>query len=151
MDKYNDFVSKAKTTICLSVDDEIKGILTLVDKIKSNSQDTISELSKMAIETYMITGDNEKTANVVADSVGIDNVIANVLPEDKLNKVKELQNDGKKVLFVGDGINDAPALSGADVGVAMGNGTDIAMESGDIVIMEGDLENVVASIQFSKR
>ena len=150
-DKYNSFVSKAKTTICLSLDDEIKGILTLVDKIKSNSQDTISELSKMAIETYMITGDNEKTANVVADSVGIDNVIANVLPEDKLNKVKELQNEGKKVLFVGDGINDAPALSGADVGVAMGNGTDIAMESGDIVIMEGDLENVVASIQFSKK
>lgn len=151
LDKYNDFVSKAKTTICLSVDGEIKGILTLVDKIKSNSYNTISELSKMCIETYMITGDNEKTANVVGDSVGIDNIIANVLPEDKFNKVKELQNEGKKVLFVGDGINDAPALSGADVGVAMGNGTDIAMESGDIVIMEGDLENVVASIQFSKK
>ncbi|MDO5849807.1 MAG: heavy metal translocating P-type ATPase [Methanobacteriaceae archaeon] len=151
LDKYDDFVSKAKTTICLALDGEIKGILTLVDKIKSNSQNTISELSKMNIETYMITGDNEKTAKVVGDSVGIDNVIANVLPEDKLNKVKNLQDEGKKVLFVGDGINDAPALSGADVGVAMGNGTDIAMESGDIVLMEGDLENVVASIQFSKK
>ena len=127
----------------------------------------------MGIETYMLTGDNEKTASSVANAVGIDNVMANVLPNDKLDKVQALQNEGKRVLFVGDGINDAPALSQADVGVAMGNGTDIAMESpalsqadvgvamgngtdiamesGDIVIMEGDLENVVASIQFSKK
>lgn len=149
--QYNDFVGKAKTTICLSLNGEIKGILTLTDKIKSNSKSTISELSKMGIVTYMITGDNEKTAKSVAEAVGIDNVISNVLPEDKLNKVKDLQKEGKKVLFVGDGINDAPALSGADVGVAMGNGTDIAMESGDVVIMEGNIENVVASIQFSKK
>jgi Cu+-exporting ATPase len=99
----------------------------------------------------MLTGDNEKTAESVAKSVGIDNVMANVLPNDKLDKVKELQNAGKRVLFVGDGINDAPALSQADIGVAMGNGTDIAMESGDTVIMEGDLENVVASIQISNK
>lgn len=151
LNQFNDFVSQAKTTICLALDGEIKGILTLNDKIKSNSKDVMSALTEMCIDTYMITGDNEKTAQVVADNVGIKNVVANVLPNDKLNNVQQIQATGKRVLFVGDGINDAPALSGADIGVAMGNGTDIAMESGDIVIMEGDLENVVASIQFSKK
>ena len=107
----------------------------------------------MDIETYMLTGDNEKTASKVASEVGIDNVQADVLPQDKLNNVINVQKDlGEgKVLFAGDGINDAPALSQADIGVAMGNGTDIAMESGDIVVMEGDLENVVAAIQFSQK
>ena len=113
---------------------------------------TIEELHKMGIETYMLTGDNESTALNVAKEVGIDNVKAGVLPETKLETVKQIQaNNTKKVLFVGDGINDAPALTQADIGVAMGNGTDIAMESGDIVVMEGNLENVVASIQFSKK
>ena len=149
--KFNDFVSDAKTTIVMAVDGEIKGIITLMDKIKDSSKPAIDHLHKMGIETYMLTGDNEKTASAVANAVGIDNIMANVLPNDKLDKVQELQKDRKRVLFVGDGINDAPALSQADVGVAMGNGTDIAMESGDIVIMEGDLENVVASIQFSKK
>ena len=104
----------------------------------------------MGIKTYMLTGDNENTAKTVANAVGIDDIRANVLPEDKLNIVKDLQKDENKVVFVGDGINDAPALTQADIGVAMGNGTDIAMESGDVVVMEGDLENVVAAIQFSK-
>ena len=151
LNKFNDFVSDAKTTIVMAVDGEIKGIITLMDKIKDSSKPAIDHLHKMGIETYMLTGDNEKTASAVANAVGIDNIMANVLPNDKLDKVQELQKDRKRVLFVGDGINDAPALSQADVGVAMGNGTDIAMESGDIVIMEGDLENVVASIQFSKK
>ena len=151
MNKFNDFVSDAKTTIVMAVDGEVKGILTLMDRIKDSSKSAIRHLHNMGIETYMLTGDNEKTASTVANAVGIDNVMANVLPSDKLDKVQELQKEGKRVLFVGDGINDAPALSQADVGVAMGNGTDIAMESGDIVIMEGDLENVVASIQFSKK
>ena len=151
LNSFNDFVSDAKTTIVMAVDGEVKGIITLMDKIKESSKPAIDELHKMGIETYMLTGDNEKTASTVANAVGIDNIMANVLPNDKLEKVQELQKEGKRVLFVGDGINDAPALSQADVGVAMGNGTDIAMESGDIVIMEGDLENVVASIQFSKK
>jgi len=149
--QFNAYVSEAKTTIAMAVDGEVKGIITLMDKIKANSKSAIDELHKMGIETYMLTGDNEKTASSVANVVGIDNIMANVLPNDKLDKVQQLQNEGKRVLFVGDGINDAPALSQADVGVAMGNGTDIAMESGDIVVMEGDLENVVASIQFSKK
>ena len=133
----------------------------------------------MNISTYMLTGDNEKTAKNVAESVGIDNVMANVLPNEKLDKVVEIQNqesfkqekegklkkeietiegkiegikkNSKEVVFVGDGINDAPALSQANVGVALGSGTDIAMESGDIVLMEGNLENVVAAIQFSNK
>ncbi|AMK16378.1 heavy metal translocating P-type ATPase [Methanobrevibacter olleyae] len=151
LNKFDTFVSQAKTTIVMAVNGEIKGIITLMDKIKSNSKHTIDALDEMGIETYMLTGDNEKTASTVANSVGIDNVMANVLPNDKLDKVSQLQKEGKRVLFVGDGINDAPALSQADVGVAMGNGTDIAMESGDIVVMEGDLENVVASIQFSQK
>jgi Cu+-exporting ATPase len=151
LNKFNDFVSDAKTTIVMAVNGEVKGIITLMDKIKDSSKPAIDHLHKMGIETYMLTGDNEKTASAVANAVGIDNIMANVLPNDKLYKVQELQKDRKRVLFVGDGINDAPALSQADVGVAMGNGTDIAMESGDIVIMEGDLENVVASIQFSKK
>ena len=129
LNKFNDFVSDAKTTIVMAVDGEVKGIITLMDKIKGSSKSAIDHLHKMGIETYMLTGDNEKTASTVANAVGIDNIMANVLPNDKLDKVRQLQKEGKRVLFVGDGINDAPALSQADVGVAMGNGTDIAMGS----------------------
>ena len=150
--KYHDLEKLSKTIIFLAQDKSVKGILSLSDKIKVNSKRTIEELHKMGIETYMLTGDNESTALTVADEVGIDNVKAGILPENKLDIVKETQaGNTKKVLFVGDGINDAPALTQADIGVAMGNGTDIAMESGDIVVMEGDLENVVAAIQFSKK
>ena len=140
-----------KTVILVAIDRQVKGILTLSDKVKANSKKTIEGLHKMGIETYMLTGDNKKTALNVASTVGIDNVEGEVLPENKLDVVKNLQKEGKTVLFVGDGINDAPALTQADIGVAMGNGTDIAMESGDIVVMEGDLENVVASVEFSKK
>ena len=150
--KYHELEKLSKTIIFLARDKNIKGILSLSDKIKANSKRTIDELHKMNVETYMLTGDNESTALTVAREVGIDNVKAGILPENKLDIVKETQaNNTKKVLFVGDGINDAPALTQADIGVAMGNGTDIAMESGDIVIMEGDLENVVAAVQFSKK
>lgn len=150
---YQKLLNENKTIIFLVMDNQIKGILTLINKIKSNSKKTIDALHGMNIETYMLTGDNEKTAEKVAEEVGIDNVQANVLPQDKLDTVKKVQKQltKGKVLFAGDGINDAPALSQADVGVAMGNGTDVAMESGDIVVMEGDLENVVAAIQFSQK
>ena len=152
IEKYHDLEKLSKTIIFLARDKSIKGILSLSDKIKANSKRTIDELHKMNVETYMLTGDNESTALAVAGEVGIDNVKAGILPENKLDIVKETQsNNTRKVLFVGDGINDAPALTQADIGVAMGNGTDIAMESGDIVIMEGDLENVVAAVQFSKK
>jgi Cu+-exporting ATPase len=152
VDKYHELEGQSKTIIFLAQDKSVKGILSLSDKIKANSKRTVDELHKMGVETYMLTGDNESTALNVAREVGIDNVRAGVLPENKLNIVKETQaNNTRKVLFVGDGINDAPALTQADIGVAMGNGTDIAMESGDIVVMEGDLENVVAAVQFSKK
>ena len=150
--KYHELESSSKTIIFLAQDKSVKGILSLSDKVKANSKRTIEELHKMGVETYMLTGDNEATALTVAKEVGIDNVKAGILPENKLDIVKETQaNNTRKVLFVGDGINDAPALTQADIGVAMGNGTDIAMESGDIVVMEGDLENVVAAVQFSKK
>lgn len=151
LSQYDSLLNESKTVIFLAIGEEIKGILSLSDKIKDTSKRTIEELHKMGIKTYMLTGDNENTAKTVANAVGIDDVRANVLPEDKLNIVKDLQKDENKVVFVGDGINDAPALTQADIGVAMGNGTDIAMESGDVVVMEGDLENVVAAIQFSKK
>lgn len=151
LEEYGRLEDLSKTIILIGVDREIKGILSLSDKIKANSKRTIEELHKMGIETYMLTGDNKKTASTVAGAVGIDNVCAGVLPENKLDIVKNLQKEDKTVLFVGDGINDAPALTQANIGVAMGNGTDIAMESGDIVVMEGDLENVVAAVQFSKK
>lgn len=151
LEEYGRLEDLSKTIILIGVDREIKGILSLSDKIKANSKRTIEELHKMGIETYMLTGDNKKTASTVASAVSIDNVCAGVLPENKLDIVKNLQKEDKTVLFVGDGINDAPALTQANIGVAMGNGTDIAMESGDIVVMEGDLENVVAAVQFSKK
>ncbi len=152
VDKYHELEKLSKTIIFLAENKQVRGILSLSDKIKSTSKRTIEELHKMDIETYMLTGDNESTALTVAGEVGIDNVEAGILPENKLDIVKRIQaNHTKKVLFVGDGINDAPALTQADIGVAMGNGTDSAMESGDIVVMEGDLENVVAAVQFSKK
>ena len=149
---YDDLKNQSKTIILLAVDASICGIISLSDKVKSNSKRTIEELHKMGIETLMLTGDNVSTAGSVAEEVGIDNVEAEILPENKLTIVQNIQSEGsKKVLFTGDGINDAPALTQADIGVAMGNGTDIAMESGDVVVMEGDLENVVAAVQFSKK
>ncbi|MBR0271480.1 MAG: heavy metal translocating P-type ATPase [Methanobrevibacter sp.] len=152
LNSYTDLENQSKTIILLAVDGAIRGILSLSDKVKPNSKRTIEELHKMGIETYMLTGDNESTALSVAKDVGIDNVKAGILPENKLDIVQNIQANGsKKVLFTGDGINDAPALTQADIGVAMGNGTDIAMESGDVVVMEGDLENVVAAVQFSKK
>ena len=150
--KYHELESLSKTIIFLAKDKVILGILSLSDKIKVNSKRTIDELHKMGVETYMLTGDNEATALNVAREVGIGNVKAGVLPQNKLDIVKNVQaNHTKKVLFVGDGINDAPALTQSDIGVAMGNGTDIAMESGDIVIVDGNLENVVAAVQFSRK
>ena len=149
---YDGLKNQSKTIIFLAVDASICGIISLSDKVKSNSKRTIEELHKMGIETLMLTGDNVITAGSVAEEVGIDNVEAEILPENKLTIVQNIQSEGsKKVLFTGDGINDAPALTQADIGVAMGNGTDIAMESGDVVVMEGDLENVVAAVQFSKK
>ena len=148
--KSNQLAEEGKTPMFLSADNEIKGIVAVADTVKENSKKAIEAIHHMGIKVAMITGDNEKTAKAIAKEVGIDIVLAEVLPEDKANEVKKLQNDNKKVAMVGDGINDAPALVQADVGIAIGSGTDVAMESADIVLMRSDLLDVIKAIQLSK-
>ncbi|RAP52851.1 MAG: copper-translocating P-type ATPase [Methanosphaera sp. rholeuAM270] len=139
-----------KTSVLLA-SDEVLAIISVEDSVKDNSVYAIGELHRMGIETSMLSGDNENTCEKIAQIVGIRDVLSEALPQEKLDYVKELQSNGKIVSFVGDGINDAPSLTKADVGIAMGTGTDIAIESGDIILVNGDLLNVVASIQISKK
>lgn len=141
---------QGKTAMILADKNGILGIIAVADTVKSTSREAVERLQKMGIEVYMITGDNQRTAKAIASQVGITNVLAEVLPEDKANEVKKLQDQGKKVAMVGDGINDSPALAQADLGIAMGSGTDVAMESGGIVIIKNDLNDVVTAIDLSK-
>ncbi len=145
------FEEQGKTVICVSIDREIKGILTISDSIKKNAKEVIEELKKRGKRTVMITGDSKKTALEVAKKIGIDEVIAGVMPQDKAKKVKELKEKGEEVAFVGDGINDAPALAEADVGIAIGSGTDIAIETGDIILVRNDLKDVIRAINLSEK
>ena len=149
-DKSNKLAEEGKTPMFLAIDNELKGIVAVADTVKENSKKAIEALHNMGIKVAMITGDNEKTAKAIAKEVGIDIVLAEVLPEDKANEVKKLQGENKKVAMVGDGINDAPALVQADVGIAIGSGTDVAIESADIVLMKSDLVDVIKAIQLSK-
>jgi len=141
---------RGKTVMILASDSEFTGLIAVADKVKDSSKDAISILKKMGLEIYMITGDNSTTAKAIADELGIDNLLAEVMPEDKAKEVKKLQDRGKIVAMVGDGINDAPALAQANLGIAMGSGTDIALEAGGIVIIKNDLLDVVKAIQLSK-
>ncbi len=141
---------EGKTLMCIAVNNEMIGIIAIADTVKQNSRETIEILKNMGIECFIITGDNKSTAKAVAGQVGIEKVLAEVLPHEKANQVKRLQAHGVKVAMVGDGINDAPALAQADVGIAIGSGTDVAIESADIVLIKSDLSDVVTAIQLSK-
>ena len=142
--------AEGKTPMYIAINNKIAGIIAVADIVKESSAKAIMKLHDMGIEVAMITGDNKKTADAIARQVGIDKVLAEVLPQDKSSEVKKLQSEGRFVAMVGDGINDAPALAQADIGMAIGSGTDVAMESADIVLMKSDLMDVPTAIKLSR-
>lgn len=142
--------SEGKTVVIVEVDGSIAGIIAISDTLKGHAVEAIQSLHRQGVSVVMLTGDNQKAAQYIAKQAGIDTVIAEVLPQDKANKIKELQNEGKKVAMAGDGINDAPALTQADVGIAMATGTDVAIESADVVLLHGDIKKVAQAITLSK-
>ena len=142
---------EGKTTVLVALNKEVIGIIAIADTLKKNSKSAVRELMKMSLDVMMITGDNEITARAIAKQVGIEKVMADVLPRDKANRIEELQRQGRFVGMVGDGINDAPALAKANIGIAIGSGTDVAIETGDIVLIKNDLRDVVGSIRLSKK
>ncbi|PEQ89838.1 copper-translocating P-type ATPase [Bacillus sp. AFS006103] len=151
LDKMDRLEREGKTAMLVAVNQSYAGIVAVADTIKDTSKSAIKRLKEMGLEVIMITGDNQQTASSIAAEVGIDQVIAEVLPEGKADEVKKLQAQGKKVAMVGDGINDAPALAVADIGMAIGTGTDVAMEAADITLIRGDLNSIADAIYMSKK
>ncbi|MED4128763.1 heavy metal translocating P-type ATPase [Shouchella miscanthi] len=140
-----------KTAMVIAIDNEIAGLIAVSDTVKDTSKAAVARMKSLGLEVIMLTGDNEKTATAIGNQVGIDRVIAEVVPEQKADEIKKLQLEGKKVAMVGDGMNDAPALAVADVGMAIGTGTDVAIEAADVTLMRGDLQSVADSIQLSEK
>lgn len=148
--KIFELESEGKTVVTVYVDDELTGVIAVADALRENSKHVVDELKKMNKEVILMSGDNERTANAIAENLGIKNVLARALPERKSEEVKKIQSRGRKVAMVGDGINDAPALTQADVGIAIGSGTDIAMASGHIILMKSDLHDVIYALKIGK-
>ncbi|MFA6657081.1 MAG: HAD-IC family P-type ATPase, partial [Mesotoga sp.] len=136
--------------VVVSIEGRAAAVLGIADVVREDSLDAIKSLKKMGIDTYMMTGDNSRTAMAIANQVGIENVISEVMPEDKAKKVSDLKREGKTVMMVGDGINDSPALAEAHIGIAVGSGTDIAIETADVVLMSDNLDNILRAIKLSK-
>ena len=149
--RITSFEQDGKTAILIAAGNQMAGVIAIADTLKETSKDAVRQLKSMGIQVVMITGDNKRTADAIARQIGIERVVAQVLPQDKAAEVKALQEKGEIVAFVGDGINDAPALAQADVGIAIGSGTDVAIESGDVVLIKDDLLDSVAAIQLSKK
>ena len=141
---------EGKTAMILAVNKKVAGVIAVADTLKEHSQEAVKMLHSQGIEVYMITGDNKRTAKAITAKVGIEHVLAEVLPQDKAREIRKLQQQGKKVAMVGDGINDAPALAQADIGIAVGSGTDVAIESADVVLIRGDLRDVVRAMDLSR-
>ena len=140
-----------RTTSFIALDGRVIGLIALADVVKDSTKEAIERLHKLGLKTFMITGDNKKVANVVGEQVGIDDVIAEILPQEKISIIKKYQELGYKVAMVGDGINDAPALAQADVGIAIGSGTDVAKETGDVVLVRNDLLDVERAIRLGRK
>jgi len=141
---------EAKTVVLVAADGQLLGVIAIADTLKEDARAAVEALHRMGIRTAMVTGDNQRTARAVAERLGIDDVLAEVLPEGKVAAVRQIQEQFGTVAFVGDGINDAPALKGANVGIALGTGTDIAIEAGDVTLVRGELSGVVEAINLSR-
>jgi P-type Cu+ transporter len=149
--KLKDFENMGKTAVLVAIDSKLAGILGLADTVKKNAREAIEELKSMGKEIIMLTGDNERTAKFIGESLGIDRIIAHVMPQQKQEVILKLKSEGKIVAMVGDGINDAPALAQADLGIAIGSGTDVAKETGGIILIKSDVKDVVIALELGKK